>query len=148
LEARIEGAVAAPPQVKRLFVFPVLRGSTAQFMAGCAGSGQPLAGSFDRSSNPHGLPPSIGSGCGRFQTCFEGAIMADTQLQARASAVALNPIISPINAADTVTNVASIIEDLGAMVSGADCLEDVRSVFMMFSAASSALMFEVEAGNV
>ena len=74
--------------------------------------------------------------------------MADTQLQARASAVALNPIISPINAADTVTNVASIIEDLGAMVSGADCLEDVRSVFMMFSAASSALMFEVEAGNV
>jgi hypothetical protein len=74
--------------------------------------------------------------------------MADTQLQARASAVALNPIVSPINAADTVTNVASLIEELGALVSQAGTVEDVRSVFMMFSAASSALMFEVEAGNV
>lgn len=74
--------------------------------------------------------------------------MADTQLQARASAVALNPIISPVNAADTVSNVASVVEELGALVSRAECLEDIRSSFMLFSAASAALMFEVEAGHV
>lgn len=74
--------------------------------------------------------------------------MADTQLPARASAAALNPIISPVNAADTVTNVASVVQELGALVAQADSLEDVRNSFIMFAAAAAALMFEVEAGNV
>ena len=34
--------------------------------------------SLVRSANPHGLPPSLGGVGGRFFTCHEGAIMADT----------------------------------------------------------------------
>lgn len=74
--------------------------------------------------------------------------MADTRTQARARAVALNPIISPINAADTVSNAASVVEELGNLIAGAECVEDIRSAFLMFQAAAAALMFEVEAGNV
>jgi hypothetical protein len=47
-----------------------------------------------------------------------------------------------------MSTVTELIAQLGALVATADDLDAVRSVSMMFSAASSALRFEVEAGHV
>lgn len=74
--------------------------------------------------------------------------MADTHTMARDRAVSLNPIISPVGTLDTVANVAQLVDRLGALLSTADSLDDVRGSSVLFSAAASALKFEVEVAHV
>lgn len=55
-----------------------LRDGMAPFMVGRVGHPQGCAGSFGRSVNLHGLPPSFDSERGGFNTSPKGATMADT----------------------------------------------------------------------
>ena len=57
----------APQYESAAFFFPRLRWGTERFMAGpCGTLRKEGAGSYVRSTNLHGLPPSLGRGGGRF----------------------------------------------------------------------------------
>lgn len=74
-----EGAAAAPTLERGFFYVHMLRVAHGSFFGGPCwdtrkGVPVPSAGSPTR----HGLPPSFGDEGGRFQTCSEGAFMANT----------------------------------------------------------------------
>ncbi len=66
----------------------------------------------------------------------------------REQAFRLNPIISPVNAQDTISNCASLIEEIGHTLANADAAEDHRNIHMLTGAISAALNFELGVRHV
>ena len=72
--------------------------------------------------------------------------MADT-LIAREEAAKLNPIISPVNAQDTISQCASLIRSFGKLVSLAseEMDDDSGLLFLLTDSIAAALSFELGA---
>ena len=66
----------------------------------------------------------------------------------REQAFRLNPIISPVNMQDTISNCAKLIDDIGKVLANADAAEDSHNIHMLTSAISAALNFELEVRHV
>jgi len=94
-----KGAASRTPlEVCGFSIAPDAARGMAPFLAGRAGHPQGCAGSFGRSANLHGLPPSLGREGGRFKTCSKGAIMANTPSRRTA------PRITVIDGSPTTTS--------------------------------------------
>ena len=66
----------------------------------------------------------------------------------REQAFRLNPIISPVNAQDTISNCAGLIQQIGHTLANAETADGHRNIFMMTGAISAALNFELEVRHV
>ena len=74
--------------------------------------------------------------------------MARSNIPNRSDAAKLNPIISTVNPASTLTDCALLINQLGHFLSVQESDGANKTTYLFTAAISAAILFEVEASHV